>query len=121
MSHYLGAKKKFNPINKLFLSVLSQRRVIGEYSSNLVVNAWLGGCSAPIMEIEAAQSHRPLWVGLLALRRHGFDWSRRAAFGRSLPVTKDSSRPILLKKSVHPNSLVIDWLKRLFCTLLREI
>ncbi len=29
--------------------------------------------------------------------------------------------PILLKKSVRPNSLVIDWLKRLFCTLLREI
>jgi hypothetical protein len=29
--------------------------------------------------------------------------------------------PILLKKSVRPNSPVIDWLKRLFCTLLREI
>ncbi len=29
--------------------------------------------------------------------------------------------PILLKKSVRPNSLVIDWLKRIFCTLLREI
>ena len=29
--------------------------------------------------------------------------------------------PILLKKSVRPNSLVIDWLKRLFCKLLREI
>jgi hypothetical protein len=26
-----------------------------------------------------------------------------------------------LKKSVRPNSLVIDWLKRLFCTRLREI
>ena len=34
---------------------------------------------------------------------------------------KDCNRPILLKKSVRPNSLVIDWLKRLFCTLLREI
>jgi hypothetical protein len=29
--------------------------------------------------------------------------------------------PILLEKSVRPNSLHIDWLKRLFCTLLREI
>ena len=29
--------------------------------------------------------------------------------------------PILLKKSVRPNSLVIDWLKRLFCPPLREI
>jgi hypothetical protein len=29
--------------------------------------------------------------------------------------------PILLKKSVRPNSLVIDWLKHLFCTLPGEI
>jgi hypothetical protein len=28
---------------------------------------------------------------------------------------------IVLKKSVYPNCLIIDWLKRLFCTLLREI
>ncbi|MBY8950060.1 hypothetical protein J1G35_29740, partial [Pseudomonas sp. SH10-3B] len=41
--------------------------------------------------------------------------------GRLLPVTSGRNRPILLKKSVRPNSLVIDWLKRLFCTLLREI
>jgi len=44
-----------------------------------------------------------------------------SANGRFLPVTKGRNRPILLKKSVRPNSLVIDWLKRLFCTLLREI
>jgi hypothetical protein len=38
-----------------------------------------------------------------------------------LPLAKGSNRPILLKKSIRPNSLAIDWLKRLFCTLLREI
>jgi hypothetical protein len=38
-----------------------------------------------------------------------------------LPGASDCSWPILLKKSVRPNNLVIDWLKRLFCTLLREI
>jgi hypothetical protein len=50
--------------------------------------------------------------------------SRRSALveiGRFQPVTRGRKRPIRLKKSVRPNSLVIDWLKRLFCTLLREI
>jgi hypothetical protein len=40
---------------------------------------------------------------------------------REPPVVKGSSRSILLKKSLCPNCLIIDWLKRLFCTLLREI
>lgn len=36
-------------------------------------------------------------------------------------VATNCSRPILLKKSVCPNCLIIEWRKRLFCTLLREI
>ncbi len=47
--------------------------------------------------------------------------SRQARIGRFLSVATVSFGSILLKKSVRPNSLVIDWLKRLFCTLLREI
>ncbi|ANI61065.1 hypothetical protein PGR6_34920 [Pseudomonas sp. GR 6-02] len=34
------------------------------------------------------------------------DW---LLLGRLLPVAKGSKRPILLKKSVCPNCLIIDW------------
>jgi hypothetical protein len=37
------------------------------------------------------------------------------------PHLNDCFWPTLLKKSVRANNLVIDWLKRFFCTLLREI
>lgn len=44
-----------------------------------------------------------------------------STFYRLRPFATDRYRPILLKNSVRPNSLVIDWLKPLFCTLLRKI
>ncbi|MNG00215.1 hypothetical protein D3C84_831430 [compost metagenome] len=51
MSHYLGVKKKFNAINRQFLCVFKPEKGSGEYSSGLVVNARLGGCSAPFMAV----------------------------------------------------------------------
>lgn len=48
-------------------------------------------------------------------------WMYTGSFGSTVPVLKGCNRPILLKKSVCPNCLIIDWRKRLFCTLLREI
>jgi len=44
MSHFNRAKKKSKSINKLFLSASSERKGEGgEYSSNQVINARLGG------------------------------------------------------------------------------
>jgi hypothetical protein len=44
MSHFNRAKKKFKSINKLFLSASSEGKGKGgDYSSNQVINARLGG------------------------------------------------------------------------------
>jgi hypothetical protein len=43
------------------------------------------------------------------------------AISQRQPMPTGSFGSILLKKSHCPNCLIIDWLKRLFCSLLREV
>lgn len=64
MSHFNRAKKKLKLINKLFARGFKREKGgRGEYSSKLVVNAWLGGCSTPFLERVAALFNRSFLVG----------------------------------------------------------